>query len=240
MRTLMSKVLVMGAAIVLAAMVFMPSRAGATGATYNFTGVADLSSLSCGTVVTGGVTQTNCFYAWDLNFSPPPLGPVLTLNAGDVVNVDITFSNPTTVTVPGSNFQSSLFAVLLDGNYANCQSTPSTCQPNTSTSTVTLTDYSGPSGLVTGPATYTNNDFYLAPAILNGVNSGFTATGFAATFDIDSSDPYTIPFIAIDTQTLDTANTTAPEPGTIGLMLVGMGFLFVMRKRLTGSFAQTA
>ena len=83
-------------------------------------------------------------YAWDLNFSPPPLGPVLTLNAGDVVNVDITFSNPTTVTVPGSNFQSSLFAVLLNGNYANCQSTPSTCQPDTSTSTVTLTDYSGP------------------------------------------------------------------------------------------------
>jgi hypothetical protein len=240
MRTSMRKVLVVGAVFVLAAVLLMPGRAGATGATYNFTGVADLSSLTCGTTVTGAVTQTNCFYAWDLAFSAPPIGPSLTLNAGDVVNVNITFDNPTTVTVPGSNTQSSLFAVLLDGNYGNCQSTPATCLANTSTSTVTLTGYSGPSGLVTGPATYTTNDFYVAPAILNGLNTGFSATGFAATFDIDSSDPYAIPFIAIETQTIDTANITAPEPGTIGLMLAGMGFLFLMRKRLAGSFAQTA
>jgi hypothetical protein len=203
--------------------VFLAGPAPVAAETYTYTEVANFSSQTCGTVVTGAVTQTNCFVAF--------LAPAgLVLNAGDVVNLDITFGTPATVSAPGSNTQSSLFAVLLDNQYGNCHSaTPTNCFSDSTTWNTTLPGYSGPSGLST-TGTFSLNNYFVSYAALNGPNSGFSATGIDATFDINTSDPNAIQFFAVETQTINTAPTATPEPSAVVLSGAGLGLFLVFRR----------
>ncbi len=210
MRTSGIRALILGAVLLLATVALLPSPASAT--IYNFNEVYNVTGQTC--------SAGDCFFAW----VPPS---TLFLHAGDVVNLDVTFSTPT-YTVGGATGSNALYAALLDTNYFNSAvGTPST---DSATSTETLPGYTGPAGINTSARTFPESDFYLAYASLAGPNSGFSVTGFNAVFDINNTDPNQIEFFAVETQLINTP--TVPEPSTVGLTILALGFLFAMRKRL--------
>jgi len=218
MRIPTTRVLGIAAALLLAPSLFWP--APAAGNTYSYSNNAlDPTSGTCA----GG----DCFFiiAFD---------PGITLNAGDVVNLSVTFTSP--FFVAGGTSQSAIYGAVLDTNYFNCAEKLPSCQPLLSasaTSTETLTGYSGP------PITTGNNfaepGFYLAYAFVNGPNPGFSVTGFSATFTINNSDPSPIEAVAVESQVIN-----APEPGTMGLTLFGLALLFAARKYLPVQPGQNA
>jgi hypothetical protein len=195
------------------ALAFTPARAGAN--TYTYSATEDPTTASC---VSG-----DCFIV--TQFFGPSGGP--TLNAGDTVTLDVTFTSP--FTVAGATEQSAIFGAVLDTNYFNCAQGLPSCGPLTSdsaTSTETLPGYMGPA-INNGPNTFSAPGFYTAYSFVDGPNSGFSATGFDATFNINNSDPSSIYAIAVESQV-----TNAPEPGTLGLVLLGVALMFAMRRRL--------
>ncbi|HUL33390.1 MAG TPA: PEP-CTERM sorting domain-containing protein [Candidatus Eisenbacteria bacterium] len=186
-----------------------------------FTNTAlDPTSGTCG-------TPGNCLFiiAFDTG---------ITLNSGDVVNLDVTFTSP--FSVPGATGQSAIYGAVLDTNYFNCAEGLPSCAPllsDSSVSTETLPGYSGPS--ITTGNNFAEPGFYVAYSYVLGPNGGFSVTGFDATFAIQNSDPSPIEAVAVESQDID-----APEPGTIALTFAGLGFLFVMRKRFLASAGQLA
>lgn len=209
MQSSLARSLAVITVVMLAGCMFLPSRVAAS--TYTYTnGALDPTSGTCG-------TPGNCFFiiAFD---------PGITLNAGDVVNLDVTFTSP--FSVPGATGQSAIYGAVLDTNYFNCAEGLTSCGPllsDSSNSTETLVGYSGP------PITTGNNfaepGFYVAYSYVLGPNGGFSVTGFDATFTIQNSDPSPIEAVAVESQVINT-----PEPGSIALTLVGLGFLFAARK----------
>jgi hypothetical protein len=109
---------------------------------------------------------------------------------------------------------------------------------DSSTSPETLVGYNGRVGVRTGPSTFTANDFYSAYASLAGPNSGFSVTGFDVVFGISNSDPNAIEFLCLETQLISAPMLA--ESGTIGLVMLAMGFLFPACMRFPHAFRRTS
>ena len=220
LRSLLSRALGLSAVLV-ATLALTPTRAGAT--SYVYSATEDPTTATC---VSG-----NCFIVTE--FWGPSGGP--TLNAGDTVTLDVTFTSP--FIVGGANEQSAIFGAVLDTNYFNCAQSLPSCGPLTSdsaTSTETLAGYIGPA-INNGPNTFPAPGFYTAYSFVDGPNSGFSVTGFDATFNINNSDPSSIYAIAVESQL-----TNVPEPGTLGMLLLGIALMFGMRKRFRSGAGQAA
>jgi len=209
-----------GAGLILAAVALAPTKAAAATYTYTET-INPTTAFAC--------ASGDC-YAILAAFAPfgSTAGP--TLNAGDVVDINVTFSTP--FSVGGATGASAIFGAVLDADYYDCAGVDlAACVPETSdlaTSTETiLGENAGGPAIVTGD-NFSNPGFYVAFAYANGPDSGFTVTGFDATLDIANSDPSPIAAVAIESELV---STTVPEPGTIVLTFSGLGLLFALRKR---------
>ena len=193
----------------------------ASASTYTYTQTVDPTTAAvCG-------SPGNCFIILSA-YSPfsNTVGP--TLEAGDVVNINVTFSSPWTVAA--ATGQSAVFGAVLDANYYTCLGVGTgTCQPETSdlaTSTETIVGENAGGPTVTTGNNYAEPGFYVAYANVIGPNPGFTLTGFDATLTIVNSDPSPIAAVAVEIQAIN-----APEPGPMLLTLSGLGLLFSLRKR---------
>jgi hypothetical protein len=193
----------------------------ASASTYTYTQTVDPTTASCG-------SPGNCFIILTV-YSPftNTVGP--TLKAGDVVDINVTFSSPWTVAA--ATGQSAIFGAVLDENYYTCLGVGTgTCLPETSdlaTSTETIVGENAGGPIVTTGNNYAQSGFYVAYANVIGPNPGFTLTGFDATLTLVNSDPSPLAVVAVEIQALN-----APEPGPIVLTLMGLGLLFSLRKHV--------
>jgi hypothetical protein len=206
-----------GAGLILAAVALAPTKAGAT--TYTYTETINSTTATCG---------SGCFLLAVYSPFTGTTGP--TLKAGDIVDLNVTFSTP--FTVGAATGASAIFGAVLDTNYYNCAGVnlpaclPETSDLATSTETILGENAGGPT-IVTGD-NFSNPGFYVAFAYANGPDPGFTVTGFDATLNIVNSDPFPVTAVAIESELV---SSPTPEPGTIVLTFSGLGLLFALRKR---------
>lgn len=159
-----------------------------------------------------------------------------TANAGDQFKVHVTLDS--TFVVPGST-TSSLFYVGLPDTTAT--GGPGAPGPNTSSSTLIMTGYSGPSAPLTGPYDLFRDHDYLA---LGGFccgygqpTPGFSLTGAEATFNLLTSNPNPITGVSVgfsrelavtpenlaDLQGGDLSAPLALPPGMVGRISGNIG-----------------
>jgi hypothetical protein len=210
-----------GAGLILAAVAWAPTKAGATTYTYTDT-INPTTAFTCAGGGCFAILQT---YAPIFGSTGP------TLHAGDIVDINVTFSTP--FSVGAATGASAIYGAVLDANYYYCAGvpggtcvTPETSDLATSTETIVGENTGGPT-IVTGN-NFSNPGFYVAFAYASGPDPGFSVTGFDATLDISNSDPSPIAAVAVESELVPAAT---PEPGTIGLTFSGLGLLFALRKR---------
>lgn len=197
---------------------------GACAATYNYNATIDPSTL----VQSSGPFLSGYFILKQVSM---PISPV-TLQAGDVVNIDITITGG--IVVPRAYFVTTAWDALINALSPTTNELPG---PDYAIYSSTLTGYVGPPGykFFENPQSYLNNynDYVITnngPYFGGVVDNGFSVSGIHSQYLIVTGDPN--PMTELN---FGWAIGTVPEPAAWATMLLGLAGVggAVRRRRRT-------